>query len=97
VARRKPIKWSNDELVTKMRQAKAFEDPIVQDYLDMTEERLFENWRNSKSPEERETLYLQCLGIAAFRKFVEETVILGNMAEAEIAKKLNDEQTRKGQ
>ncbi len=92
--RKQPVKWSNDELMLKRNQARAFEEPLVQDFLDKTEENLFEKWKQAKDNQIREELWLQCQGIQAFRKFVEETVILGNMAEAEIVKQNERESNR---
>jgi hypothetical protein len=99
LSRRKRTKWTNEELIAKRHQAKAFKDPLVEEFLDLTEEKLFEAWRNSPAdnPKEREEIYLQCLGLKAFRKFIEEILILGNMAEAEIVAKMEKEQNRKGQ
>lgn len=90
-------KWSNEELVTKMHEAKAFTQPIVQEFLDRAEYNLFEKWKTTTEQAVRDEVWLQGQGIAAFRKFIEETIILGKMAEAELTKKLQDEQKRKGQ
>ena len=94
MAAKKPVKWSNDELVAKSRQAKLFEETIVQDFLDKTEESLFDRWKTTKDSLEREELYLQCQGLIAFRKFIEDTIALGNMAQAELNKKLERESNR---
>ena len=93
MARSKVAKWSNEELVTKAHQARLFKEPLVEEFFDRTEDKLFNEWRASPAdaPQKREELYLQCLGIQAFRKFIEETIILGKMAESEIVAKQQKE------
>ena len=94
--RKKPVQWSNEELVHKLEQAKPFNEPIVQEFLDKTEEMLFEKWKDAADNRIREEIWLQCQGIQAFRKFVEDTIALGVMAQAELNKKYERESNLKG-
>ena len=94
MAKKQPVKWSNDELVMKMHQARPFEEPLVQDFLDKTEETLFEKWKIATDNQIRDELWLQCQGIAAFRKFVEDTISLGKMAQTELNSKMERESNR---
>ena len=89
--RKQPIKWSNYTLLEKSRLAEAFDSDFMQDFFDIQESELFEKWKKETTEDKRHQLWLQCQGIAAFRKFVEDTIALGNMANAEITKKKLEE------
>lgn len=81
----KPVKRSTEELLARMHQARAFSDPIVADFLDSNEMRLFAQWKDPENTkEDREGLYLQCQGLEAFRKFVKDTIIAGQNAEHDL-------------
>lgn len=81
-------KLTNEELIARMHQARAFQDPIVSDFLDIKERDLFDKWRHpATNKEEREELYKLCQGLEAFRKFVKDTITAGHNAEIDLATK----------
>ena len=82
-----------DEMISMMYQAKAFKQPIVESYMDAVEKKLFDQWKASEAgkAEDREVLFLQCLGLQEFRKFVKKVIIEGEMAEKEVNEKLEKE------
>lgn len=82
---------SLEELAQQAEYARAFESPLVQSFLDYQEERLFHEWRNSQNPEEREKLFLQTQGLAAFREYIEHVKISGTEAQKELNKKYERE------
>jgi hypothetical protein len=61
-----------------------FTQPLVSEFLEKTTQKLYMDWTHSKDSEQRETIWLQCQGIEAFRKFIEDTVVVGKMAQAEL-------------
>ena len=66
-------------------QVKVFKEPVVALFLDTTQEKLFNEWKNPKTTEsKREELYSQCQGVEAFRKFVSDTINRGQQAEKEL-------------
>ncbi len=94
--RKTPVKWSNYDLAEEARKAEVFNSDLIQTFLDVTENNLYESWKQETDSEEREKLWLQCQGICAFRKFIEDTIALGKMAQAEINKKMERESNPKG-
>lgn len=80
-----------DELVQRMRQAKAFTEDIVKAYLDEAEQKIFNKWGNSNKVEERDHLYLEYLALKEFRKFIRETIIKGEIAQKELNEKYEQE------
>ena len=93
--RKKPAKWSNYELAEQARLAKVFDEEFVQTFLDHTENRIYEEWKKAKDSVKREELWLQGQGIEAFRKFIQDTIALGTMAQAEIDAKKERESNQK--
>lgn len=89
---REKQRLSLTELVEKAHAASAFTSPVVSDFLDYQEERLFLEWRNSQNPEEREKLFLQTQGLMAFRDYVAQILIAGEDAQRELQEKYDAEQ-----
>jgi hypothetical protein len=75
-----------EELIQLAHQAKAFQEPIVSEFLETTEWKLFKAWKESPADQntKREELYLQCLGLQAFRDFTRKVLIDGEQAEIEL-------------
>jgi hypothetical protein len=81
---RTPKKWSKYDQIEKARLAEAFKSELVQEFLDYNVDDLYFKWVKEGDSEKREQLWLQCQGIEAFRKFIEDTIVLGKMAQAEV-------------
>ena len=82
-------KWDRDKLLGMAHIASLFEQELVKEFFDQTEYQLWRRWTDNPDYEEREQLYLQSQGLAAFRSFVSETIVDGKMAAVEI-KERND-------
>ena len=84
-----------EDLVQMMYSAKAFKEPVVAQYLEAAERKLFEAWKHSPAGdrEAREVLYLQCLGLEEFRNFLRMVIIKGEMAEKELNDKVAEEKS----
>ncbi len=64
-------------------------NPIFEMFFEKAEESVFNRWRNSVGCESevREQIFLQQLGLEAFRTFIEEILLNGKMAQDEVDKK----------
>ena len=77
-------KWDRDKLLNMAYMASLFENELVKEFFDQTEYQLWKKWTSNPDYEEREKLYLQSQGLAAFRSFLNETIQDGKMAAHEI-------------
>ncbi len=91
--KKEPPVWNRDELVAKLNQARCFKEPIVEEFLDRTEENLFVKWKGlpAADVQAQQEVFLQAQALAAFRKFIDDTITLGQMAEAELSAKYDKE------
>lgn len=55
-------------------------------FFERAEEQIFERWRNSlnENVEAREKLFLQQLGLQAFKEFFHQLIVDGDLAERDI-------------
>ena len=79
--------WDRDKLLNMAHIASLFEQELVKEFFDQTEYQLWKKWTNNPDYDEREQLYLQSQGLAAFRSFITETIVDGKMASQEIQAK----------
>jgi hypothetical protein len=63
--------------------------PVMQDFFEVNEVRLFDRWRASPDPQERDILYLQLQGLQAFKDYLNQVLIDGSMAKREIEEENN--------
>jgi hypothetical protein len=84
---------SKEELVQDMRMAKLFQEPIVAEFFETTQQKIFERWRNTppEDTKEREVLYVQTLGMESFRQFLRMKILVGKEAERELKEKYEKE------
>ena len=76
--------WDREKLLNMAYMASLFQNELVKEFFDHTEYQLWKKWTSNPSYEERERLYLQSQGLAAFRSFLDETIVDGKMASHEI-------------
>lgn len=84
---------SKEQLVQDMHIAKLFDEPIVEEYFVTAEQKLFDAWRKTK-PEDtkrREEIFIECLGVQAFRDHVKKVKVTGTNAQRDLQKKYDDE------
>ena len=76
--------WDRDKLLNMAYMASLFQNELVKEFFDQTEHQLWKRWTAETNYEKREEIYLQSQGLAAFRSFLDETIVDGKMASHEI-------------
>ena len=63
--------------------------PLMIHFFERAEERVFTQWKQAETAEEREKLWLAKCGLEAFREFTQSLIIDGKMAERDLQEKLH--------
>ena len=71
--------WDRDKLLDMAHIASLFEQELVKEFFDRTEYTLWKRWTDNPDYDEREKLYLQSQGLAAFRSFVDTLDCLNSL------------------
>lgn len=74
-------------LISKKNEAKMILDhPLIQEFFETAESQLYRRWSEciEGGVKEREEIFLQQLGLKAFKDFMNKCLIDGSMAEKEL-------------
>lgn len=73
-----------DKKEAKRKADAIMRDPAMKDFYERAEDQLFKRWKDAAaSKEARETVHLQYLGLQAFKDFMHQVIVDGQMAERE--------------
>lgn len=76
---------SREDLIIRKNEAEQFlNHPLTQEFLTKMEERLYDEFVACESKEVLEIVLFKKKGLEAFRKFIENMILDGKMAEEEL-------------